>query len=160
MTSDRHRQRVYDAEGFALGGTMFDDLQPWERLEALTDAVAHHPWWTGLGASRPFLTRARRDSHRSSSDGTTIRLAASGCTIATLGHELSHHLVFHLGLTDSGHGPHFRACESRVIELLCGTEARSFLDQAWRDCGLEVSHWDWPEPPSGHGLALTVMTSH
>lgn len=158
MTPDRHRQRVYDAEGFALGGTVFDDPQPWSRLLSLCEAVADHPWWSGLGASRPTLTPARRDSFRSSANGSTIRLAPSGCTIATLAHELSHHLVFHLRLDDPGHGPWFRATELRVIELVCGTEARSFLAQAWRDASLAVESWHWPEPPPGLGLALAPTT--
>lgn len=156
MARDQHRQRVYDAEGFALGGTMFDDPQPWARLVALGEAVAHHPWWTGLGASRPTMVRARRDSHRSSANGASIRLAPSGQTIAILCHELAHHLVFHFGLDDPGHGPWFRATELRVVELVCGTQARSFLDQAWRDGGLRVESWVWAEPPPGSGLALSA----
>lgn len=154
MTTDRHRQRVYDAEGFALGGTLFDEPQPWPRLVALCDSVVNHPWWTDLAAPHPRLVPARRDSRRSSSDGTTIRLAPAGCTIATLCHELSHHLVFHLGLDDPGHGPWFRAAELRVVELTCGTEARSFLAEAWRHAALPIHAWAWPEPPTGHGVAL------
>lgn len=155
MRRDRHRQQVYDAEGFALGGTIFDELEPWPRLVALAGEVAGHQWWSGLGAPRPTLVPARSDSYRSSSDGSTIRLAPAGHTVITLCHELAHHLVFHLGLDDAGHGPWFRSAELRVVELVCGTQARSFLDEAWRHGALPTAAWPFPEPPAGTGLALS-----
>jgi hypothetical protein len=159
MTTDRGRQCVYDAEGFALGGTMFDDPWPWDRLVTLCDAVVAHPWWIGLGVDQPVLRPARRDARRSSADGTTIRLAADGRTVLTLVHELSHHVVIGLGLTDQGHGGAFRAAELRLTELIAGSEARRFLHQAWSTARLDVALWCHGEPPPGRGLVAELAAA-
>lgn len=156
---DRDRQRVYDAEVSALGGTVFDDPLHWDDVLALFHRTIAPRWWQELGVPTPVLRRARSDAQRSSSDGTSIRIARHGQNALTLAHELSHHVVQGLALVDPGHGPAFRACSLRIIELTAGTEARRFLSEAWHDAGLAVDPWPRPEPPHGPGIVLHASSS-
>lgn len=159
-SSDRHRQRCYDAEASAFGGTTLDRRIGWDDLVALFEAVTRHPWWLSLGAAPPALRPARRDAARSSADGATIRIASGDRTALTLGHELCHHLVCSLRIDDPGHGPAFRAAELRVIELLGGKGARQQLDEAWRRHGLDLRRWPGPEPhDGGPGLATSLTAA-
>ncbi|MBK5221795.1 MAG: hypothetical protein JJE52_02745 [Acidimicrobiia bacterium] len=159
MTPDRHRQRVYDAEDAAFGGTLLDAPVPWNQLVTVFGTATHHRWWVALGVREPSLRPARSDSARSSSDGRSIRISPIGCTPLTVAHELAHHLVAALdplidGAAEPAHGPMFRAAELRTVALIGGTAARTVLEGEWRRWGLPPGHWGWPEPPDGPGLAL------
>lgn len=146
---DVHRQRVYDAEEAAFGGTLLDDPLDWDTLVALFGAVVHHPWWRSLGVTTPALVQARVDSQRSSSDGTTIRISPHGRTPLTVAHELAHHIS-----PGDQHGPAFRAAELRTVAVVGGVEARRRLAAEWARWGLPPGSWDRPEPPDGPGIAV------
>jgi hypothetical protein len=150
-TVDRHRQRVYDAEEAAFGGTLLSEPMEWDDLLVLAHSVVHNPWWAGLEVDPPTIRAARADSGRSSSDGSTIRLASGGRTALTVSHELAHHLVAALEPDDPGHGPAFRAAALRTMALVGGTDARHLLDEEWRRWGVPAGTWRWPEPPLGPG---------
>lgn len=152
---DLHRQRVYDAEDAAFGGTTLDEPLAWAALVAVVHAVTHHPWWRDLGVPAPAVRPARDDAARSSADGGTIRFARPGRTALTAAHELAHHLVAALvGPHVEPHGPQFRAAELRTVAIVGGDEARAVLDAEWARWGLPAAAWPWPEPPPGPGLAL------
>lgn len=160
MTRDSQRQRVYDAEVAAFGGTLLDEPMRWDALVAVVDALAHHPWWLGLGLDRPEVVAARSDSRRSTSDGRTIRLAAGGRTPLTVAHEMAHHLVAALhGPHVEAHGPTFRAAELRTVAVIGGTDARRVLANEWRRWGLPPGPWPHAEPPDGPGLALSGVVA-
>ena len=130
MTRDLHRQRVYDAEHAAMGGTVYEEPVSWEDLTALFHATLHHPWWRQQAIPDPILRRARHDSGRSSSDGVTVRIARAGQNAITLAHELGHHLDSTLpwaGEPRRGHGPTFCAALLRVVEVVCGPVERAVL---------------------------------
>lgn len=146
---DAHRQRVYDAEEAAFGGTSLDELIEWDGVAAVVAAVVHHPWWRSLGASVPHLARARADAARSSSDGSTIRLCREGQTALTVAHELAHHLAI-----GDLHGEGFRAAELRTITVVGGSEARHRLAAEWARWAIPPGPWNLPEPPEGPGRAL------
>jgi hypothetical protein len=155
--TDRHRQRCYDAEDWAFGGTILDEPLSWDDLSALFEAVLHSEWWQSLSVTSPQLRRTRSDSARSSADGTSIRLAAVGQNSVTLVHELSHHLVASLDLVDAGHGPEFRAAALRVMQVVGGTRSRQLLDDAWHHHRLPVAPWTFGEPASDDGLAASLV---
>jgi hypothetical protein len=155
--TDLHRQRCYDAEDWALGGTILDEPLSWDDLSALFEAVLHCEWWRSLGVMSPQLRRARSDSARSSADGTSIRIAPAGQNSVTLVHELTHHLVASLDLVDPGHGPGFRAAALRVMQVVGGTRSRHMLDHAWKHHRLPVSPWTFGEPEGGDGLAASLV---
>ncbi|HSL58916.1 MAG TPA: hypothetical protein VK866_13805 [Acidimicrobiales bacterium] len=152
---DRHRQRCYDAETAALGGTLVDERWPWADLVALLDRVVAHPWWIGFGVAPPHLRPGRSDSRRSWSDGTSLVLAPAGCTPLTLAHELAHHLRRPTA-TEAAHGPTFRAAEVRTVALVGGTTAGALLEAELHRWRIPPAPWVDPEPPSGVGLAELV----
>ena len=152
---DRHRQRCYDAETAALGGTSVDERWPWAELVTLLGRVVDHPWWDEFATASPHLRRGRSDSRRSWSDGTSIVLAPGGCTPLTLAHELAHHLN-RPNPTEAAHGPAFRAAEVRTVTLIGGTTAGQLLDTELRRWRLAPGPWPHAEPPGGVGLAELV----
>lgn len=151
MTADRHRQRVYDAEEAAVGGTLLTEPMDWDDLLVVANAVVHHPWWQALGVDPPTIRPARSDAARSSADGSTIRLAAGGRTALTVTHELAHHLVARLDPSDPGHGPTFRAASLRTVAVVGGAWARHALDAEWRRWGIPAGPWPWADVPDGPG---------
>ena len=155
---DQDRQRVYDAELAAFGGTTFDEPVPWSELVAVFETVIRHPWWQNLAVVAPSLVRGRRDSQRSSSNGAVVRIAPGAQSGSTLTHELAHHLVTHLGLADPGHGPQFRAAGLRTVELVGGSRSRQILSGEWARWGLSVGTWAFPEPPTGPGMSRPIVT--
>jgi hypothetical protein len=158
-TADRGRQRCYDAEDSAFGGTHLDQPISWADLIALVGAVTSDWWWHRLGVAAPVVVPARREATRSSADGTTVRIAEGGRTALTVLHELTHHLVIHRQLPDPGHGAHFRAVELRVAEVVGGAIARRQLATSFAEHGLAVPPWDGPEPYHPIGLASSLATA-
>jgi hypothetical protein len=155
VTRDVDRQRVYDAEVAAFGGTTLDEPLAWDGVVAIIHAVTHHSWWRALDVPDPLVRRARSDAGRSSADGRTIRLADDGRTPLTAAHELAHHLVAaHHGPDVEPHGPEFRAAALRTVAVVGGDEARATLSAEWTRWGVPPGPWALPEPPAGPGLAL------
>jgi hypothetical protein len=159
IRADRDRQRVYDAEVTALGGTLLDQQLAWDDLQALFDAVVHHVWWRSLGVRAPVLRRARRDAARSSSDGTTVRMARHGQDGLTLAHELAHHIVAARCVVDPGHGPAFCGALLRTVEVIGGPSARRHLATELTRVGLTAARWDGPEPAVESALGATLAAA-
>jgi hypothetical protein len=152
---DRERQRVYDAEDAAFGGTLLHEHLAWDDMVVAFHAVVGGAWWRSLGVTVPALVRARADSARSSSDGASIRIAPAGQTALTVAHELAHHLVAALSPPERpAHGPEFRAAALRTVAVLGGTWARGALDAEWERWGVPAGAWAWAEPPAGPGHLL------
>ncbi|MGY6499305.1 MAG: hypothetical protein ACXIVQ_00190 [Acidimicrobiales bacterium] len=149
---DVQRQRTYDAEVAALGGTWIDEALSPADLTAVFEAAVRHRWWRMLSVPAPLLAAGRAGSARSSSDGVTVRISPSDRTGATLAHELAHHLVTHLGLAGPAHGAHFRAAALRTVELVGGATPRRLLHEEWRRWRLTVAAWDHPEPSEPVGV--------
>jgi hypothetical protein len=158
-SGDHDRQRVYDAEEAAFGGTTLDEPLSWDDVEVLMSAVTSDRWWTELAIPAPRLLRARADARTSRADGSAIRICRDGQTALTLIHELGHHLSGHLpwpssDVADSAHGPRFRASALRVAMVVAGPVAVDQLARAWRSHGLSVTIWAFPEPVSRRPRAL------
>lgn len=149
---DAERQRTYDAEVAAIGGTWVDEPLPSDELRAVFDAAVEHRWWVGLGVARPVLVEGRAGSRRSTSDGRVLRISPSDRTGATLAHELAHHLVTHLGGPGPAHGPHFRAAALRTLEVVGGSTPRRLLAEEWTRWRLAVARWELPEPDEQIGV--------
>jgi len=156
---DHDRQRVYDAEEAAFGGTTLDEPLSWDDVEVLMSAVTSDRWWTELAVPAPRLVRARADARTSCADGEAIRICRDGQTALTLTHELAHHLTGHLpwpasDLREPVHGPRFRATSLRVAMVVAGQVAVDQLEEAWRIHGLSVTTWAFPEPTQRRPRAL------
>ena len=147
---DHQRQRCYDAESSAFGGTTMAVDLDWESVVALVATVTHHPWWRGLGAPPPRLARARTDARRSVADGVTIRIARDGQQALTVVHELAHHLTTRLGRPDPGHGAWFRSTELELVRLVAGDLPHCQLAEAFAHHGLQVERWDRPPSTATH----------
>jgi hypothetical protein len=156
VTRDQHRQRVYDAEDAAFGGTVLTHPLSWDDAVALTHAVVHHPWWSLLGVPSPQVLRARGDATRSSADGNRVRLARDGQDAVTVAHELTHHLVANTLRTVAPHGPEFCAALLRTIEVMGGIAARDRFRGELAARGVPVGVWWGPEPPHRAPLAGTL----
>ncbi len=158
MTRDLHRQRVYDAEEAAFGGTHLAERLSWPDVEATFHAVVHHAWWLAIGATQPVLRTARVDSLRSSADGREIRIAEGGRNALTIAHELAHHLV---ACTTAGaepaHGPRFCAALIRLVQLVGGVPARRRLEAELARREVPVGPWWSSEPPGSVALAATLV---
>ena len=160
MTRDASRQRVYDAELAATGGTVLTERLSWDDVTALFHAVIHHPWWTELGAVVPQLSQARRDSHRSSSDGRQVRIAPAGQDALTITHELAHHLVTHTGpVGATAHGPEFCAALVRLVQVVGGVPARRRLHDELVARAVPIGPWWSTEPPALAALADTLTAA-
>jgi hypothetical protein len=161
---DVDRQRVYDAEEAAFGGTTMTERLTWPEVTSLASAVAADPWWVALDVPAPAIEHARADASTSSADGTRIRLCAAGQDAATIVHELAHHLDVHLSwrgtargprsALDAPHGPRFRATALRTAMVVGGWLAVEQLATAWDQTGLTVAGWAWAEPERRQGRAL------
>jgi hypothetical protein len=157
MSRDVHRQRVYDAEEAALGGTHLTERLRWDDVVATFEAVVHHPWWRSTGAGRPELQRARAGAARSSADGRRVRVADTGRDALTVAHELAHHLTVVTGPAEAeAHGPAFRAALVRLVGLVGGPVARTHLEHELARRDVPVGAWWLPEPPATTGLADTL----
>lgn len=148
---DRDRQRVYDAEDAAFGGTTMDEALEWHEVEVLVAAVVADPWWTSLGIVTPRLRAARSDARTSCSDGEVVRISREGQTAVTVVHELAHHLSGHLAWPADPEGPsphdgRFRATALRVATIVGGTPGADALARSWERHGLCVAAWPWGEP--------------
>jgi hypothetical protein len=157
--TDRHRQRCYDAEEAALGGTLLTEPQGFDVLVELVDAVGGHRWWAALGAPAPVVRRGRPGSRRSWSDGIGITIAPAGADALTVAHELAHHLTRRLDPADPGHGPTFRAAELRTVSVVGGTRAAELLAAELVRWGVAPGPWPGPEPGGGAGGLLEVVLS-
>jgi hypothetical protein len=153
---DRHRQRCYDAEVAAVGGTRADEPWAWADLVVLCHRVVTHPWWVALGVPEPVLRAGRADSGRSWSDGTAVVLAPAGRTPITLAHELAHHLVHRSHPHEPAHGAAFRAAAVRTATLIGGRGTGDALAEELVRWGVPPGAWNGPEPPAGPGLAELV----
>lgn len=153
---DRHRQRCYDAETAAVGGTLLDEPWPWSDLVVLLDRVLADPWWARWEVPAPHLRPGRADSRRSWSDGSSVVLAPDGRTPITLAHELAHHLVHHRWPGGAAHGPAFRAAVVRVLAVVGGHCAAEVLAAELVRWGVPPGRWSGPEPPPGPGWAEVV----
>lgn len=155
---DTDRQRVYDAEEAAWGGTTMTDPLTWAEIEVLAAAVSADPWWVVLGVPAPVVERARADSTNSSADGRRIRLSTAGFDAATVSHELAHHLAAHLPWVvddpETPHGPRFRAAALRTAMVVGGSLAVDQLATAWHQQRLTVAEWPGAEPAGRNGRAL------
>jgi hypothetical protein len=162
---DVDRQKVYDAEERAFGGTSMEERLDWSDVVVLVAAVVSDPWWHALGVPSPQLVRARADADTSSADGAQLRIAAPGHNAVTVAHELAHHLVAHVlgrradgrqlaGGLPAAHGAEFRAAALRTASVVGGGLARVQLCRAWRDAGLSVATWSLPEPTPREPRAL------
>jgi hypothetical protein len=162
---DHDRQRVYDAEEAAFGGTTLDDPLSWDDVGVLLSAVTSDQWWTELAVPAPRLVRARSDSRTSCADGRAIRICRDGQTALTLTHELAHHLSAHLPWPSSDapepvHGPRFRATSLRVAMVVAGQVAVHQLEHSWRVHGLSVTAWAFSEPMARRPRALRGARPH
>jgi hypothetical protein len=156
---DRDRQRVYDAEEAAFGGTTMDDRLGWDDVEVLVDAVVADAWWASIALPAPRLQRSRADARTSCSDGVVIRICTEGQTALTVVHELAHHVAGHLAWPDgvgepTPHGDRFRATALRVATVVSGSSGSDALERSWHSHRLSVADWAWPEPDDRAPRAL------
>jgi hypothetical protein len=161
MRRDTHRQRIYDAEEAAAGGTLLDEPLTWDDLVSLFHAAVQHPWWIACAVPEPVLESARSDSGRSSADGVRVRISPHDQSAATVAHELAHHLDIHTSCPGSDgprspHGPSFCAALLRTVEIMGGTSARGRLLAELHGRSVPIDVWRGHEPAAHTPLADTL----
>lgn len=141
---DRHRQAVYDAEEVAFGGTIYEEPMALAEAADLVRSFCEDDRWTELGLPVPEVRPTRRDSNHSyarcGDDGVSIHLSPTGCTAATIAHELAHVLVRGSGRTgEADHGPSFRRADVDLVAALLGTAVADRLAAAFAAAGLDLA---------------------
>ncbi|MEO1059565.1 MAG: hypothetical protein AAFY28_21895 [Actinomycetota bacterium] len=154
MTIDRERTATYAAEDDAFEGTDLADRARLADLADLAERVVTDPWWPGP----PVVVRAARaDSSTSSArcgaehgGDVEIRLASTGCTVATLVHELAHAVAG----PGRGHDEVFRRATLDVLAVTTNVDLTSrrgdrhvvALHAAFDAHSLAVGERSWPDP--------------
>ena len=158
---DSERRATYEAEAAAFDGTDLESIVAFEQLASIAGRVTSEPWWSG-----PAITvrRARRDAATSTArcwGGTDagravdVRLAADGCTLATLAHELAHALAG----AERGHDGLFRRAELDLIAVVTNLDSTTrrgpahatALRETFDRFGLDVATRRWADPASDDG---------
>lgn len=148
---DSTRQRTYDAEISAFYDTKAEEVIGWSVIHEVLEVLAS---WDGWEWPMPRLERRRADANHSTyvSGAAVISLSPFGCTIATLLHELSHHLtVLTYGHDVAGHGPEFRGVEMWLVGLALGSEPQMNLARAFLRSRLSVTEF---RPSQNFGLVV------